>query len=115
MKQVRVMDIIINWHKNKYLKSLDDFWKVRTLFHYNYIENFLKNKGEISDETIENLFNQASFEFFIDRDKKNLFSHDSQAFKNRFGDLHSISAIDALKNYGITKLEESNEKGYTKI
>ena len=71
--------------------------------------------GEISSASIEKLFAKQSLQFFLDAREKNLFSYTSTVFTKKYGDLTPVNALTALREYGIDKLEQASEKGFTRI
>jgi hypothetical protein len=73
------------------------------------------NAAEVSDASIESLFTNSSIRFYIDNNENNLFSYTSPLFIKKYGELIPVDALTALKDYGIDKLEQASEKGYTRI
>jgi hypothetical protein len=115
-EQQIVMDIPVRYFKNDYLESFNDFWKVEALFKKEEIKRALhSSNGEISNAFIESIFTGGKLNFYIDKDKKHLFAYVSPAFNHKYGVLNQLDALTALKLYGIDKLEETSEKGYSKI
>lgn len=115
-EQPKLFDIPVNFYKNNYLPSLSEFWKIEALFKKDDIISMLQSSaGEISDTTIEKLFTKQSLKFYIDEKEKNLFSTTSTVYTKKYGELIPVNALTALKEYGIDKLEQASEKGFTRI
>lgn len=112
----KLFDIPVQFYTNSYLNSLSEFWKIKSLFKKEDIISMLQSfAGEISDPSIEKLFAKQSLQFFIDTKEKNLFSYTSTLFTKKYGDLTPVNALTALKEYGIDKLEQASEKGFTRL
>jgi len=115
-EDVKILDIIVNFQKNSYINSVKEFWKIESMFKKDEIINLLQtNAGEISNTTIEKLFSKDTLKFFIDQNEKTLFSAISTVFTKKYGELTPVTALTALKDYGIDKLEQASEKGFTRI
>lgn len=115
-EQQKIFDMPVKFYKNAYLNSLNDFWKIEALFKKDDIVSMLQSfSGEISEASIEKLFTNQSLQFFIDQKENNLFSYSSSVFTKKYGELIPVNALNALKEYGIDKLEQASEKGFTRI
>ncbi len=114
--QKTVLEVPIKFHKNSYLNSFDDFWKLQALFKKEELKKVLNSfSGEISNAFIEAIFKTGNLKIFTDDNKKYLFAYTSPAFSKKYGELTPINALAALKQYGIDKLEQASEKGHIKI
>ncbi len=112
----KLFDIPVKFYKNDYLNSLSDFWKIEALFKKEDIISMLQSfSGEISAASIENLFTKPTLQFFTDANEIILFSYTSTVFTKKYGALTPVNALTALKEYGIDKLEQASEKGFTRI
>jgi|GEM_PF-4445657 len=94
-----------------YLKSREDVWKLRAFFPSIKDEMF----PALNNHYIEFLFSEADFKFYLDKEKQFLFINEEDNDIAYFGKLHSISALEALKRYGLATLEKAKERGRTKI
>lgn len=84
-------------------------WMIESLFGVKISQQFLY------DELVEDLFKNASFEFYINKEKNTLFSQKNELLEHDFGKLTTISALNAFKKYGIETLEKAKEKVYVKL
>lgn len=115
-EEPKILGIPVKFYKNSYINSLSDFWKIEALFKKEEIVSMLQSfAGEISDTSIEKLFAKESLQFFIDEKENNLFSYTSTLFTKKYGELTAVNALEALKEYGIDKLEKASEKGHTRL
>ena len=95
--------------KKTYITKPEDTWLLSAFFDVKIDFDLL------NDSIIENLFENAHFNFYLNEDEKFLFICTSEILEHDFGKLHPISGIDALKNFGLQKLEVAKEKGYVKV
>jgi type I restriction enzyme R subunit len=115
-KELTVQGIPVKFYRNNYIKSFSEFWKIEALFKKDEVKFVLNSfGGEISDASIERLFEKPSIQFYTDKNEKTLFSYTSSNFTKKYGELIPINALTAIKEYGIDKLEKASEKGYTRI
>jgi hypothetical protein len=109
-------NIKINIKPSRYLIDSDDFWKIKSIVGVEYLFNYVKHKNNTFDEeSIEKLFDEYKDLFYIDSNKNILSSFETDLLKAGFGKLQQLTAIEALQAFGIDKLEEAKEKGYTEI
>jgi hypothetical protein len=101
---------------NHYINSLEDFWKVTSLFKKDTVRKVLDLfSGVVNDDLIEALFATGKPVFFINENGSVLLAGDSPALVARYGALSRLDAVHALKTYGVDKLEEASEKNYVKL
>jgi hypothetical protein len=95
----------------------DDFWMLRSLIGSDNILSFLKemNSTVIDEDSILNMFEKSNFKFFIDKKNSILSASNNQLVASKLGELDELSMSDALSIFGIEKLEEAREKGFTII
>lgn len=115
---------LFNWNKldliikpSKYIIDSEDFWILRALIGSENIKQFLENENTtvIDEESIKKMFEQSTFKFFIDKHKSILSASNNQLIASKLGDLTELSIGEALNIFGIEKLEETREKGFTII
>lgn len=87
----------------------NEAWLIQSLFGIKVDEYFL------TPSFVENIFENADFEFYENDSKTHLFSQKNELLEHDFGKLHSISALDAFHKYGLKNLERSKEKVYIKV
>lgn len=115
-QQVTIGDIPVTFYNNKYIKTLSEFWKIEALFRKEEVQFVLQSfAGEISDSSIERLFEKEALYFYTNRKRTYLFSYSSEGFIKKYGELIPIQGKDALQEFGIDKLEEASEKGFLTI
>ncbi len=100
---------------SKYIIDSEEFWKLRFLLGSVYLSSKLNDIIELSENSINDLFDNSKYKFFIDNQKSILTSSDSELMRTKFGNLTELSMIETLKAVGIDKMIEAKEKGYTEI
>lgn len=109
------LDLIIR--PSKHVIDADDFWLLRALIgSESIIEELKKQDTNVIDETsIQKMFEHSPFKFFMDKTKSILSASNNQLVASKLGELQELPMIEALNTFGIDKLEEAREKGFTKI
>ena len=92
-----------------YITKPEDAWLITSFFNIKIDYKFLK------DSLVENLFENADFNFFLNQRNDYLFIATSELIEHDFGKLHPISAIEALKKFGLKRLEDAKEKSFIQI
>ena len=92
-----------------YVTKPEDAWLITSFFNIKIDYKFLK------DSLVENLFENADFNFFLNQRNDYLFIATSELIEYDFGKLHPISAIEALKKFGLKRLEDAKEKSFVQI
>lgn len=87
----------------------DSIWQIQSLFGIKIDREFL------TINFVENLFKNADFEFYLNKEKTHIFSQKNELLEHDFGKLKSISALDAFHEFGIEVLEKAKEKVYVKL
>ena len=87
----------------------EDTWLITSFFNIKIDYKFLE------DSLVENLFKNADFNFFLNKRNDYLFTTTSELIEHDFGKLHPISAIEALKKFGLKRLEDAKEKSFVRI
>ncbi|MEA5403188.1 hypothetical protein VB776_09705 [Arcicella sp. DC2W] len=92
-----------------YITNKDDVWLLDAFFDINV------SFDELDDKFIENLFLNADFQFYLNEEENYLFICNSELLEYDFGKLKVISPLNALRKYGLRKLEQAKEKVYVKV
>lgn len=100
---------------SRYLIDHEEFWKIKSIVGASNLYSFAKKINVFDENSIETLFKEMMDLFFIDSKKNILSSFESEILNAGYGKMQKISAIEALQAFGIDKLEEAKEKGYTEI
>jgi hypothetical protein len=108
-------DIFITIIPSRYLIDNEDFWKIKSIVGTTNLYKFAKKQKVFNEKSIEKLFTEMEDLFFIDSRKNILSSFEGEILNAGFGKMQKISSIEALQAFGIDKLEEAKEKGYTEI
>lgn len=95
----------------KYIKDSKDIWRLKVFFEKIEDEMF----PYLTDAYVEAMFRAADFHFYLNEDETCLFVQETELTLKYFGKLHSISAIDALKRFGLFDLAETREFGRLKV
>jgi len=102
---------------SKFIIDSDDFWLLRALIGSENILKFMKDESTtvIDEGNIQRMFEQSTFKFFIDRKKSILSASNNQLIASKLGELTELPIADAVDIFGIEKLEDTREKGFTSI
>jgi hypothetical protein len=101
---------------SKYIIDSEEFWKLLSILGPQPIKHFIEHEtNELTEDAISELLKNAPQKYFIDSGKNILSSSNSSFLKSGYGELKSISSIEAVNIFGIDKVEEAIEKGYTEI
>lgn len=94
-----------------YIKAKGEVWKIRAFFGDITDDYYPK----LSNEFVELLFANADFCFYLDKTERYLFLQISNDLEEEIGKLTPITALDALKRFGLDVLNEVKEKSYAKV
>jgi len=102
---------------SRFILDSDDFWMLRSLLGSDNIKSILsEEKSSVIDEgTIHLMFEKSKFQFFIDKENSVLSASKNQLVESKFGVLDELTMSEALSIFGIEKLVEAREKGFTTI
>ena len=92
-----------------YVTKPEDAWLITSFFNIKIDYKFLR------DSLVENLFENADLNFFLNQRNDYLFIANSELIEYDFGKLHPISAIESLKKFGLKRLEDAKEKSFVQI
>ena len=115
---------VIKWNQmdltikpSKFIIDSEDFWLLRALIGSENIVKFLTEEktSVLEEDSIQKMFEQSTFKFFIDKHKSILSASNNQLVASKLGDLTELSIAEAANIFGIEKLEEAREKGFTTI
>ncbi len=98
-----------NKRARTYITNKDDVWRLNSFFDINV------RFEELDDKFIEKLFLNADFQFYMNEEEDYLFIYETELLEYDFGKLKTISPINALRKYGLRKLEQAKEKVYVKV
>jgi len=108
------LEVIIK--PSKYIIDSEEFWKLLSILGPQPIKHFIEHEtNELNEDTISELLKKSPQMYFIDSGKNVLSSSNNNFLKSGYGELKSISSIEAVNIFGIDKVEEAIEKGYTEI
>lgn len=100
---------------NKFIKSIDELWKLEFVFGKNQIETSLtKNENILDTGLINGLIKESKLSFYINKKRDILLSTNSSLMVKTFGELDEITLNDAIL-FGLDSVQEALEKNYTKI
>ena len=109
-------DLEITIKPSKFIIDSEEFWKLLSILGAKPIKEFIVNESNIIDEdSILELFKKSDKKYFIDSGKNILSSSNNSFLKSGYGELTSISSTDAVTIFGVDKVEEAIERGYTEI
>jgi hypothetical protein len=109
-------DFEITIKPSKFIIDSEEFWKLLSILGTQPVKDFIQYESKILDEdAIFELFKKSDKKYFIDSGKNILSSTNSSFLKSGYGDLLSISSVEAVNIFGVDKVEEAIERGYTEI
>jgi len=116
-EEVQLKDSTVLIKPSRYIIDSQDFWLLRALIGSDNILSILKEiQSNIIDEiSIHLMFEKSSFKFFIDKQNSILSASNNQLVASKLGELDELTMSEALSIFGIEKLEEAREKGFTTI
>ena len=116
-EEVQFGDSTILIKPSRHIVDSDDLWILRSLIGSDNIFSTLRdlNSSVIDESSILNMFENSKFKFFIDKENTILSASNNQLISEKFGELEPLSMINALNIFGIEKLEETREIGFSKI
>lgn len=106
----------IRFYPSNYLSDFANFWQLEAIVGNDIIESTLvEYAGELSESSIQAMINKANRSYYLDANKRFLFSYTSELFEADFGPLTPINGLSALEIYGLQVLEVAREKSYVKL
>ncbi|WP_004472033.1 hypothetical protein [Leptospira santarosai] len=100
---------------SKYVVDSAEFWKLKSVFGYDSIKSIIKEtENTIDENSINMMADRSTYKYYIDEKKKILSSLNLPSLIEHFGQLRELSMREAFV-FGLDKLEEAKEKGYTRI
>lgn len=102
--------------KSKYINA-SEFWLLRSIIgSINIIKTMNENHTNVIDDTlIEKMMENSNVKFYVNKENSILAAVNSQLIESSCGKLIEVNAINALKLYGIKKMEESRERMWCNI
>ncbi len=114
--KVKYRDKKIIFYPSPFIPNFSDFWKFEAIIGSDNLIRYLGEVDyEISEKTLIGIVDKRNLKFYKDKEGKRIFSYSSQLFRDQFGELEEIKGISAFREYGLDILEESIEKGYSKL
>ena len=105
---------------NEYITEVRDFWYLYTIFGYqNSLDTLVENKGILNKETIEEIASKNKSIYYLF--KFYFTSNLSLSNRRDLLDIYQCQLIDempaleAMKRYGLWKLQDSIERSHTTI
>ena len=114
--QIKLHGLNITFNENGYLKDPTDILYLENIFGRTYLINQLKDKNLlITNESIENIVENAKGKLLFDEKQNFLITPDSTLLIAKFRPQQELSYLEALKKYGLPKLKEVLEIGFLKV
>ncbi len=109
-------DLELTIKPSKFIVDSEELWKLLSILGTQPVEDFIRHESSVLDEdAIFDLFKKSDKRYFINSGKNILSSSNSSFLTAGYGELLSISSADAVNIFGIDKVEEAIERGYTEI
>lgn len=110
--KIKIQGFDVEFTPNAFLKKASDILYLERIVGKLYLlEELKKIQFDINSYTIENLLNESQGYVLFNKEKGLLVSPDESAIINNIKSLVRLSYSDVAKNYSISKLEETIEKG----
>ncbi|GEM_PF-5929245 len=114
---------VVVWHglpvifvPGQYLSKPQQIWQLDAILGPAKVKRALKQTQMVLDsQIVERLFSQSTVAFFTNSSQTYLLSTKNELTEADFGPLQRISALDALKRFGLELLEATKEKGYVRL
>lgn len=110
------------WHNtlvyflpNNYVAEPYDVWCLDSILGANKVSRIVKRTRLLDNDTVEKLFARVPFSFYTNASETYLVSARNELTEADFGPLQPIKAIDALKRFGLERLEIAKEKGHIRL
>ncbi len=104
--------IDIYYQPSVYIKSDDDIRRIAGLIGTKrFAAAVAKASYVLTDELVESLFEQDKTVFWVSKNGKRLLASAFDINQERYGPLQEVNAIQALKRYGVSSLDEAIERG----
>jgi hypothetical protein len=114
-RSVKYQNDIVKIVYGNYLDDYEQLWLLESLIgKFKLIEQIKKNPV-INSKIIEELFRSAPFSFYLDSESEYLISQNNELNDYQFGPLTEITAFDALRRFGLKKMEMAKEKVYIRL
>jgi len=116
-EEVQFLGVTILIKPSRHIVDSHDFWLLKSLIGSENILSVLEEirSKVINEESIQMMFEKSKFKFFIDKRNSILSASNNQLVASKLGELDELSMSVALSIFGIEKLEEAREKGFTII
>lgn len=99
----------------KYLTQYNQFWFLESLLGSDIIKKALKRRGVVDDQLIERLFSKDKHLYYLNQNRSYLLATSNELLEFDFGTLIPITALEALQQFGLEKMEEAKEKLYVRL
>ncbi len=101
---------------NTLLTSPNQPWHLNALLGDELVDRALaENGGAINDAMIVKLLTENPLPFYTDTSQCYLSMGTNELIERDFGPLKPIAPVDALVRFGLAKMEEANERGYSRL
>lgn len=102
----------VRFEENKFLNSPADILRLESILGREYLLKKLKESNfEISDRTIDNIFNAVEIKLFLSNDNKYLLDSNVESVIKKYGPLSELTLLDALSKFGINIIDKVLERG----
>lgn len=113
--QIKVQGIEINFSSNGYLKDPSDILYLENILGRKFLLDEMKELNySVTQDTIEQLIGKTNGILLFNQTKQILLTKESFLTKQFNGNIE-ITYLDALKKFGLNKLQEVLEIGFVKI
>jgi hypothetical protein len=112
---IKIHDNDVSFKENGYLETPTDILYLEKIFGKSFLIEKLKNIQDISDRSIENIFDSIEGEILFDETNGFLISPNEGILVGRFSPQKHLSYLEVLKLYGVKNLEIVLSSGIVKV
>ncbi len=110
--KIKIDGIDIEFTSNNYLNSASDILYLQRILGSQYIIDQLNNINfSIDDASVEKILNDSEGFLYYNEEKRILFSPDENLQLEKFSPYIKLNYLDVIKQFSITQLEDTLERG----
>jgi hypothetical protein len=113
--RIRYKNEVLDFERCELLARPDQIWKLESLVGFEVMDSQLKKHRAVNADFVKSALKVSGIHFYTDQKQHYLFSDKNELYEADFGPLKKISAVEAMRKFGIDTLEIAKEKGYSKL
>ena len=106
----------IRFEENKFLDSPSEILVLETILGKNsLLKKLEKANFEISNNTVESIFSDVKFKFYLSKDEKYLMESNIENNKKQYGPLKEFTFLEAISKFGIEIIDKTLVRGIAQV